>query len=174
MDGAICSLENSETPFLEVQVICASVLGKTREWILSHNELELGKDQVEQLNALVTRLKNGEPLAYLTGQRSFYGLDFKISPDVLIPRPETELLVEEAATWLEENPHRRKAVDVGTGSGIIAITLADLCADLEMTAIDVSEKHWPWHKRTPASISLRKEFAGSKETCSVSKAGHST
>jgi release factor glutamine methyltransferase len=140
MDDAIRSLENSETPFLEVQVICASVLGKSREWILAHNELELGKDQVEQLNALVARLKIGEPLAYLTGQRSFYGLDFKVSPDVLIPRPETELLVEEAAAWLEENPHRREAVDVGTGSGIIAITLADLCTDLEMMAIDVSEK----------------------------------
>jgi release factor glutamine methyltransferase len=140
MDGAIRSLEKSETPFLEVQVICASVLGKSREWILAHNDLELEKDQIKKLDSLVSRLINGEPLAYLSGQRSFYGLDFKVNPDVLIPRPETELLVEEAAAWLEENPHRRKAVDVGTGSGIIALTLVDLFSDLEMTAVDISEK----------------------------------
>jgi release factor glutamine methyltransferase len=140
INNAIQTLENSETPFLEAQVICASTLGQSREWIIAHSDQELEKEQIEQLNTLVMRLKYGEPLAYLTGQRSFYGLDFKVTPDVLIPRPETELLVEEAATWLDENPHRRKAVDVGTGSGIIAITLADLFPELEMTAVDLSEK----------------------------------
>jgi release factor glutamine methyltransferase len=92
------------------------------------------------LETALARLKINEPLAYITSQRAFYGMDFKVTPAVLIPRPETELLIEEAIQWLENNPHRRSAVDVGTGSGIIAITLADTFLDLILTAIDISEE----------------------------------
>jgi release factor glutamine methyltransferase len=113
-------------------------LKQKREWLVAHYEDPLPDDKVEFLNQLLSRLQTGEPLAYIIGKRSFFGLDFRVTPDVLVPRPETELLVEEAVSWLEANPSRRKMVDVGTGSGIIAISLADRFADLQVTAIDIS------------------------------------
>jgi release factor glutamine methyltransferase len=139
INQAIRSLEHSETPFLEVQVITAHILAQSREWVIAHPDFQLAPAQVDQLDSALNRLVNGEPLAYITGKRSFYGLDFIVSPAVLVPRPETELLVEEAIQWLEENPRRRSAVDIGTGSGIIALTLADTFIDLKMTGLDISE-----------------------------------
>lgn len=135
---AVRTLDSTETPTLDVQVLMAFGLNQKREWLVAHYQDALPEDKVDTLNQLLRRLQSGEPLAYITGKRSFFGLDFKITPDVLVPRPETELLVEEAVTWLEANPTRRKMVDVGTGSGIIAISLADRFADLQCTAIDVS------------------------------------
>jgi release factor glutamine methyltransferase len=137
-EAAIKQLENSDTPGLESQLLLAEVMGHPREWVISHFENELTTEQNNQLNALLTRLIAGEPLAYITGRKAFFGLDFVVSKDVLIPRPETELLVEEAIQWLTANPSKRTAVDVGTGSGIIAITLADAIPDLKITAVDIS------------------------------------
>ncbi len=85
-------------------------LNQKREWLVAHYNDALPEDKVDSLNQLLKRLQNGEPLAYITGKRSFFGLDFKVNPDVLVPRPETELLVEEAVTWLEANPGRRPGV----------------------------------------------------------------
>lgn len=136
---AVQSLNGSETPTLDVQVLMAFALGEKREWLITHGEAPLDEQQLAQLSDPLQRLQAGEPLAYITGKRSFYGLDFKVTPDVLVPRPETELLVEEAIRWLEAHPGRRKAIDVGTGSGIIAISLADRFADLEITGIDISQ-----------------------------------
>jgi release factor glutamine methyltransferase len=137
---AVRELTNSESPTLDVQVLMAFALKQRREWLVIHNEDPLTQEQVDSLDTYLKRLQNGEPLAYITGKRSFYGLDFMITPAVLVPRPETELLVEEALNWLEANPNRRKGVDVGTGSGIIAISLADRFTDLRMTAIDISSE----------------------------------
>jgi release factor glutamine methyltransferase len=133
-------LHHSETPALEAQVLLASVLEKSREWVLSHFDEELSPTQTDSLNSLLARLINGEPLPYLTGKRAFYGMDFSVSKDTLIPRPETELLVEEAVQWLLNNPSKRSAIDVGTGSGVIAICLADAIPNLCINAIDVSEE----------------------------------
>lgn len=120
-------------------MLLALVLGKPREWVISHYEHELNEDQLKIANQFLDRLVNGEPLAYITGKKAFFGMDFLVSPDVLIPRPETELLVEEAIQWLLENPAKRSAIDAGTGSGVIAISLADAIPDLHITAIDVSQ-----------------------------------
>lgn len=135
---SIQALTDSETPTLEVQAIMAFTLGQSREWLVTHSDTLLTEEQKENLDKYLQLLQSGEPLAYITGSRSFYGLDFIVSPDVLIPRPETELLVEEAIAWLELNPTRRRALDVGTGSGAIAITLADLFPDLQIGGIDIS------------------------------------
>jgi release factor glutamine methyltransferase len=140
INQAIIALSNSETPFLEVQVIAAFVLNKSREWIIAHSDEVLSEAQLEQLDSCITRLQKGEPLAYITGSQAFFGLDFAVSPAVLIPRPETELLVEEAIQWLEQNPGRRQAADMCTGSGIIAISLANKIPDLLLTAMDISEE----------------------------------
>lgn len=135
---AIRQLSSSETPILESLVLLALVLDKSKEWVISHSSDELSDPQKEQLDQLLERLLKGEPLAYLSGKKAFYGMDFFVTKDVLIPRPETELLVEEAIQWLSDHPSKRNVADVGTGSGIIAVTLADAITDVKITAIDVS------------------------------------
>jgi len=119
-------------------VILAFTLKTTREWIVAHPEFELNREQEGELEFHLQKLIEGEPLPYITGIQAFYGLDFDVTPGVLIPRPETELLVEEAIHWLEEHPRRRSVLDMGTGSGAIAVTLADRIPDLRVTAADIS------------------------------------
>ena len=132
--------ERSELASLEARVILCHVLDKSREWLVTHPDFELDNLQIDQANQMIGRILIGEPLPYLVGKQAFFGLDFKVTPDVLIPRPETELLIEECITWLESHPSKRKLADIGTGSGSIAITLADRFEDLQVTAIDISEK----------------------------------
>jgi release factor glutamine methyltransferase len=114
------------------------VLEKPKEWVIAHSSDELTSQQKERLDNLLVRLAHGEPLSYLTGKKAFFGMDFFVTKDVLIPRPETELLVEAAIQWLTDHPSRHVVADVGTGSGAIAVVLADTFADLEITAIDIS------------------------------------
>src|SRR5512143_3825639 len=97
----------SDTPQLDAQVVLAHVLGTTRTWLLAHPEAKPNPDQTERFEALMQRLELGEPLAYALGHHEFYGLDFDLTPDVLIPRPETELLVQNAIAWLEAAADRR-------------------------------------------------------------------
>lgn len=130
----------SDTPLLDGQVLLANILGKSRSWVLAHPEAKLSKEQSKDLKAFAERLAKGEPLPYILGHWEFYGLEFKVTPDVLIPRPETELIVEQAISWLRANPTRRRAADVGTGSGCLAIALAVNVRDLQVTAGDVSTK----------------------------------
>lgn len=130
--------EFSQEAAIDTQVLLAHVLGKPRAWILAHLEVILTPLQQRALTKLLARLAKGEPLPYLTGHQEFFGLDFEVSPDVLIPRPETELLVEEALNWLRQHPERRRAADIGTGSGCIAISLAKHIPDLTVLAVDPS------------------------------------
>lgn len=129
-----------EKPHEHALVLLAKVLGESKTWVLAHPDFYLSQSQISELSNLTTRLAKGEPLPYLTGKQSFYGLDFKVNQDVLIPRPETELMVEEALTWLKTHPLARRGIDLGTGSGCIAISLACNCSDLEMCAVDISAK----------------------------------
>lgn len=128
----------TEFPFVEINAISSSILGKPKEWIISHPETVLDETQMKALEQAVKRLLSGEPLAYITGQRAFYGLDFEVDHNVLIPRPETEILVEEVIDWLEKHPGRLSMADIGTGSGAIAVTCADRFSDLRVSAIDIS------------------------------------
>ncbi len=130
----------SDTPALDAQVLLAHILTKPRTWVLAHPDQELTAEQQDTLHTSTTRFANGEPLPYLLGHWEFYGLDFEVSPDVLIPRPETELLVEKALDWLERHPDSRSAIDVGTGSGCIAISLATRIQNLQMVATDISSR----------------------------------
>ncbi len=117
----------------------AHILGKQRTWVLSHLEAELADLQAQALNSAATRLEAGEPLPYVLGEWEFFGLPFTITPQVLIPRPETELLVETALSWLDKHPERRMAADIGTGSGCIAVSLAKKVSDLRVVATDISD-----------------------------------
>jgi release factor glutamine methyltransferase len=123
---------------LETQVLLAHALEKPRAWVLAHPESILTPQQQRQLTGLLGGLAQGQPLPYLTGRQEFFGLPFEVSPAVLIPRPETELLVECALDWLERNPGRRCAADVGAGSGCIAVSLAHHIPDLRVLAVDRS------------------------------------
>ncbi len=130
----------SDTPDLDASVLIAHVLNKPRTWILAHPELTLTAEQQKQLNDALKQLEEGEPFPYVLGHWEFFGLDFDVTPDVLIPRPETELLVEKAIIWLQESPVRRTIADIGTGSGAIAVSLAFNVPDAELLATDISPK----------------------------------
>jgi release factor glutamine methyltransferase len=128
----------SDTPALDASVLLAYILDKPRTWVRAHPELTLSAEQKRQLDGLLERLERGEPLPYVIGHWEFFGLEFDLTPDVLIPRPETELLVERALAWLNESPVRRTVADVGTGSGIIAISIAVNVPDAKIMATDLS------------------------------------
>ena len=127
-----------ELPQQTLLVLLSYVLEQPQTWILAHPEARLSAPQRAELTALVARLKQGEPLPYLTGRQEFFGLCFEVSPAVLIPRPETELLVETALRWLRSHPAAGSALDVGTGSGCIAISLAVNTPALYLVATDIS------------------------------------
>jgi release factor glutamine methyltransferase len=128
----------SDTPSLDAQVLLAHIMGKSRSWLLAHPQARLNMVQSQALEEALLRLEQGEPLPYVLGHWEFYGLDFIVSPAVLIPRPETELLVEQALAWLRHHPQHRRVADVGTGSGCIAITLAVHIPDVQVLATDLS------------------------------------
>jgi release factor glutamine methyltransferase len=138
LETARLRLSTHETPRLEAEVLLGAVTGKERSAILAHPEYLLTEIELNQLDTGLSRLAEGVPLPYVLGWWEFYGRRFTINADVLIPRPETELLVELAINWLNQNPDRRRAADVGTGSGCIALTLALQTADLRVTAVDYS------------------------------------
>jgi release factor glutamine methyltransferase len=130
----------SDTPALDASVLLAHVINKPRTWVMAHPELTLTSAQQNQLNESLMRLENGEPFPYVLGHWEFFSLDFDVTPDVLIPRPETELLVEKAIAWLQESPVRRTVADIGTGSGAIAVALAVNVPDADILATDISSK----------------------------------
>ena len=125
-------------PSIETLALLSQVLSRPKAWLLAHPDTYLEEDQLQNLNGLLVRLIGGEPLPYLLGHWEFFGIDFVVSPDVLIPRPETELLVEEGMHWAQAQPGSLRAVDVGTGSGCIAVSLGRHCSNLHILSIDIS------------------------------------
>lgn len=128
----------TDSPDLDSQVLLCHILDKPRTWLIAHRDDFLSEHLENKFLYALKRVLSGEPLPYVLGKREFYGLEFAITPDVLIPRPETEHLVELAKTWLNQHPDQRYAIDVGTGSGIIAISLAVCIPDLNIIAADIS------------------------------------
>jgi release factor glutamine methyltransferase len=143
---------------IEVQGLLQAVLQVNRAWLLAHSEQLLSDEQRARFTVLFERRLNGEPLAYLLGEREFYGLVFKVSPATLIPRPETELLVELALQRILQplpaspthpgpplsgreqgrSKHAFRVLDLGTGSGAIALSIAHARPDIEVVAVDAS------------------------------------
>ncbi|MNR79209.1 Release factor glutamine methyltransferase [compost metagenome] len=120
---------------LEARILLGHVTQLSRVQLITHSERALTADEAEQLSQLFAQRVEGVPIAYLTGEREFYGLSFDVSPAVLIPRPDTELLVELA---LQHLPPQGRVLDMGTGSGAIAIAIAHARPDAIVTALDVS------------------------------------
>ena len=133
---------HTETPLLDAQVLLAHAAGQNRAWVLAHPEAGLTSKQVAWLQQALSRLEAGMPLPYVLGKWEFFGLSFFVSPAVLIPRPETELLVEQALHWAQnrsvQGSRKLRMVDVGTGSGCIAVSLAANLPNAEITATDLS------------------------------------
>jgi release factor glutamine methyltransferase len=130
----------SDTPALDASVLIAHIINKPRTWVMAHPELSLTVEQQKELDDSLARLERGESFPYVLGHWEFFGLDFEVTPDVLIPRPETELLVEKAIAWLQESPLRRTIADVGTGSGAIAVSIAVNVPDARVLATDISHQ----------------------------------
>jgi release factor glutamine methyltransferase len=106
--------------------------------MLAHLDASLTTPQIAATTQAFDEYQSGTPLPYILGHWEFFGLDFDISSDVLIPRPETELLVEKALTWLNMSPERRTVADIGTGSGVIATSIAMHMPDARILATDIS------------------------------------
>lgn len=124
-------------PRSEVRLLFAHVLQQSQAWLVAHDDYLLAHDDLTQINALVARRAAGEPIAYLLGNREFYGREFRCSPAALIPRPETELLIERALLRMPQNAALR-VLDVGTGTGCIAITIALERPNAIVTALEIS------------------------------------
>lgn len=122
---------------LEAQVLLGHALGKPRAWLIAHGDDPLDTEQTAAFADLFDRRWGGEPVAYIFGEREFYSLNFKVTPAVLIPRPETELLVELALERLPADCSAR-VLDLGTGSGAVAICLALQRPQAEVVALEQS------------------------------------
>jgi release factor glutamine methyltransferase len=120
---------------LDNRVLLCHALGVNRIALITQSERLLTDEEMQRYNALVQRRLNGEPIAYIVGQREFFGLPFEVNGAVLIPRPDTELLVE---LTVDRTPPQGRVLDMGTGSGAIAVSVAHTRADADVTALDVS------------------------------------
>jgi release factor glutamine methyltransferase len=120
---------------LENRILLCHALGLTRVGLITQSHRSLTGAEADAVNALVARRQAGEPIAYIIGKREFFGLDFRVNGAVLIPRPDTELLVELA---LERLPANASVLDMGTGSGAIAVAIAHARPDAQVSALDAS------------------------------------
>ena len=127
----------SEDPGLEARLIIQKATGLSRPVLLTHPERELTEPEWQRIRSMAEHRSGGFPLPYILGEWEFYGHSFLVDPSVLIPRPETELLVEEACGWLKRHPDVHFGYDIGTGSGCIAISLLLENRDLQMAAVDL-------------------------------------
>ncbi|HOZ36691.1 MAG TPA: peptide chain release factor N(5)-glutamine methyltransferase [bacterium] len=126
---SLAKLENmTPSPLLDAEILLSFILDKPKEFLYTHPEYTLSSEQIKKFRGLIARRVTGLPIAYLIGYKEFYGLNFIIDKNVLIPRPDTELMVEEALKKIKDLPITRRSlpitfIDVGTGSGCISIAV---------------------------------------------------
>lgn len=162
--------EVSDDAILETRLIIQKAAGLSRPALLSHPEQELTEGELQEITEMVTLRATGYPLPYILGEWEFYGHPFTVNPSVLIPRPETELLVEEACGWLKQHPEVYTGYDIGTGSGCISISMLLENKNLHMAAVDLhrsalhtaisnAERHQVADRFFPVQSSLFSSFA---------------
>lgn len=139
---------------IDAQVLLAYVLRRDRTWLIAHRDDVLTDDAAAAFFALAERRRAGEPVAYLVGQREFFGLALEVTPAVLVPRPETETAVELALEWLPADRPAR-LLDLGTGSGAIALALANARPHATIVAVDVSADALAVARRNADALGLR-------------------
>jgi release factor glutamine methyltransferase len=131
-------LLNNEESGIEAQLLLQHVLNVNRAWLIAHENDALEANNHAAFEALLKRRLNGEPIAYILGYREFYGLKLQVTPDTLIPRPDTETLVEAALAKTPQN-QPCKILDLGTGTGAIALAIAKHRPQALVTAVDASD-----------------------------------
>ena len=149
----------SEEPASSINALIGFVLNKPVHFGISHPETSLSAAEETCLNGLLDRLLSGEPLAYLIGRQEFFGIDFKVTPDVLIPRPETELLVEKAVDWLQTRRGKVLVADVGTGSGCIAAAICSQIPSAKVVGTDFSYNALQIAKKNIQSLELENRIS---------------
>lgn len=149
---SIKELSGSPSPSLDVEVLMQWILKKDRSYIIFHRDEELSEEQESQLKKSISLRKTGLPIAYITGHKEFYGIDFMVSSDVLIPKPDTEVLVENSIEIIrclqDKSDHTLNILDMCTGSGCVAISIIKTLKDLhspgesnpKFTLADISNK----------------------------------
>ncbi len=152
-------LQQTALPRLEVQMLLQHVLQVPRSWLIAHDTDALAPAVVGSFLALAQRRQDGEPMAYLLGVREFMGHDFRVTPDVLIPRPDTEVLVETAVAFIRRAPHAPvRVLDLGTGSGAIAVSIALACPQVQVVATDFSLAALEVARQNAQALSAQVEF----------------
>lgn len=129
---------NISEPRLDAGLLMSHVIGRDRAFLIAHPEATVAEHQLKQFQEFIARRAQGEPLQYITGHQEFFKLDFEVTPDVLIPRPETELIVEAVLELVDPNAKFAFA-DLGTGSGCLAVSILNECREARAVAIDISE-----------------------------------
>lgn len=150
--------DHSSSSSLDAQVLLAVLLEVDRAHIIAHPERVLNSEQAALYASWIERRAQGEPVAYILGHKAFYDREFIVTPDVLIPRPETELLLEEALSFAREHSAGNIAVDVGTGSGALGVTFAAHMPAWQVYATDVSSEALAVAKKNAASVTSKITF----------------
>ncbi|MBT3292960.1 peptide chain release factor N(5)-glutamine methyltransferase [Candidatus Peregrinibacteria bacterium] len=153
------ALNKGEIPRSEIEILLSSILKKDKTWVIAHNDSDLNEQEMNQLDMYINRRKDNEPIAYITGEKEFYERPFIVTNDVLVPRPSTEYLIEATMKFINNKESKTidadtdiviwskrysdtvptTIVDIGTGSGCIAITLAYEFPKLNIIATDISK-----------------------------------
>ncbi len=165
-------LESSPSPLLDCQVFLQHILNCDKTFLIFHREKILTTEEEKIYIDYINRRKTGLPVAYITGHKEFYGYDFLVTPDVLIPKPDTEILVEKALEIIAEKYHTMKSpvtvCDMCTGSGCIGLTILKSCLDQKitmehhlpiLTLVDISEKALGMAKKNYIHLGLDKSSA---------------
>ncbi len=156
---------HSASARLDAEILLAFVLKVDRTWLHAHNDQELHDKERKLFDDLVAQRTQHHPIAYLVGQREFYGRNFTVTPDVLIPRPETEALIEFVLNGDFSNAN---ILDVGTGSGAIAVTLATEMPNATITASDVSPVALEIARKNAAKLDAKVKFVESDLLADIS------
>ena len=149
----------SSSARLDSELLCAQALGLRRIDLYLQFDRPLDEQELTAIRELIRRRGKGEPVAYITGTREFYGRPFHVTPDVLVPRPDTETLVQRAVAYLRDRPGAElRVADLGTGSGCIAITLGAEVPGMRVFATDVSPAALEVARGNAAALGVEVEF----------------
>ena len=157
LDWATEQLRESDDARLDSQVLLAYALNVSRTWLFTWPDKALDGATLTAFNALIEERKSGTPIAYITGYRDFWSLRLKVTPDTLIPRADTELLVETALT-LKNVEKPCDVIDLGTGTGAIALSLANECPSWRITATDINPETLAVAKENAQNLELTVSF----------------
>ncbi|MBX3708614.1 MAG: peptide chain release factor N(5)-glutamine methyltransferase [Gammaproteobacteria bacterium] len=148
----------ADNPQLEAEVLLAHVLHQPRSYLYAWSDNHLSDDQIKQYTEYLHRRCNNEPIAYIIGIREFWSLDFFVTPDTLIPRPETELLVESVLDIYQDKLKPVKLADLGTGSGAIGLALAHDCPIWQIYVTDASQNALQVARKNAQRLALKNVY----------------